>query len=148
MSFARVVVAAVSKAAAWTAGGIGSFAPSPQTWATRLGEHVGQPLRALMLHLHHGFSLKPCCRCWLYPSTWTEQALATASSWLPSLRPLNHHSFRILSRYSSELVEQVAALIVAAVSQIESINAQGLRQLHVDLDYVANCCRLADSKLM
>ena len=65
-----------------------------------------------------------------------------------SLRPLNHHSFRILSRYSSELVEQVAALIVAAVSQIESINALGLRQLHVDLDYVANCCRLADSKLM
>jgi hypothetical protein len=35
----------------------------------------------------------------------------------------------------------MVALIVAAVSKIDCINAQGLRQLHIDLDYVGNCCR-------
>ena len=44
VSFVRVVAAAVPKAPAWTAAGIASFAPSPQTWATRLGEHVRPPL--------------------------------------------------------------------------------------------------------
>jgi hypothetical protein len=53
ISFVRSVAAAVSKAPAWTAGGIASFAPSPQTWATRLGEHVHPPLRAFMQPHHN-----------------------------------------------------------------------------------------------
>jgi hypothetical protein len=44
-------------------------------------------------------------------------------------------------------VEQVIDLIVTAVSKIECINAPGLRQLHVDLDYVVNCCRWVDEGL-
>jgi hypothetical protein len=45
------------------------------------------------------------------------------------------------ARYTGQLVEHVIALIVTAVSKIECINPLGLRQLHVDLDYVVNCCR-------
>ena len=55
---------------------------------------------------------------------------------------LSHTFFVTLcGSYTSQLVEQALSLVVAAVSKIECINACGVRQLLVDLDYVANCCR-------
>jgi hypothetical protein len=77
----------------------------------------------------HGFS---CVALYPSPPAHCHVALAYVSR---SVR------VTIWIRYTNELIEQTVELIVSAVTKIDCINAPGLRQLHVDLDYVANCCR-------
>lgn len=153
VAFARVVVSAIPKSGVWTAGSASAYTLSPQTWATRLGEHVCPPATILTLAMSQtsqtaflfGFIRAHRCRCWRCLSTWTESPSATASrARLVSMPPLcasQRKRVTIRPRYTNELVEQIIDLIVAAVTKIDCINAPGLRQLHVDLDYVANCCR-------
>jgi len=161
LSFVKGALAAVAKASSWMAGGGGSFAPSPQTWATRLGEHVCFPSPSSHTHTRECTHAHTQARARAHTHTpaaarparalgrrWHRRRHHVRTTPPPSIPPSIHlplfpslHNCNIVRRYTSVLVEQAVALVVAAMGRIESVNAAGARQLLVDLDYVANCCR-------